>query len=130
MKKILVKDIKVPLFIILALNLVNFVYPLPVILQMIASAIILTFVGCVLSASIQSATYVEIQHCENKLRNRQEEDGFLKKCWEIGVYPLTATIVLLVLYYFVEEIEQITKELILNTIFMLFSTFYCIKTLF
>jgi hypothetical protein len=46
-----------------------------------------------------------------------------KKFWEIGVYPLTATIVLLVLYYFVEEIEQITKELILNTIFMLFSTF-------
>lgn len=110
MKKILVKDIKVPLFIILALNLTNFVYPLPVILQMIASAVVLTFVGCVLSASIQSATYVEIQHCENKLRNRQEEeDGLLKKCWEIGVYPITATIVLLVLYYFVKEIEQITK---------------------
>ncbi len=88
-KKILVKDIKVPLLIILALNLVNFVYPLPVILQMIASAIILAFVGCVLSASIRSATYVEIQHCENKFRSRQEEDGFLKKMlgnWGLSTY--------------------------------------------
>jgi hypothetical protein len=43
------------------------------------------------------------------------------------VYPLTATVALLLLYLFVKEFEQITKELILNIIFMLVSTFYCIK---
>jgi hypothetical protein len=128
MKKILVKDIKIPLLIILAVNLANFLYPLPVVVQMVVSAIVLVFVGCVLSASIQSATYEEIQHCENKLKNREEDTGMLKRCWEIGIYPLTATIVLLLLYLFVKEFEKITKELILNVIFMLVSTFYCIKT--
>jgi hypothetical protein len=63
MKKILVKDIKIPVLLILGANLVNFIFPLPVVLQMVLSAVILVFVGSVLSASIQSATYQEIQHC-------------------------------------------------------------------
>jgi minor histocompatibility antigen H13 len=130
MKTILVKDIKIPLAVLLVINLLNFVHPLPVVVQMIASAVILAFVGCILSASIQSATYEEIQNCENKLKNRQEEGGFLKRCWQIGVYPLTATVLLLLLYFFVKEFEQITKEFVLNTIFMVLSTFYCIKASF
>ena len=111
----------------LGINLANFIFPLPVVLQMVLSAVILVFVGSVLSASIQSATYQQIQHCENRLKNREDEPGMLKKCWEIGVYPLTATVLLLLLYLLVKEFEQITKELIINIIFMLVSTFYCIK---
>lgn len=57
MKKIFVKDIKIPIIIILAVNIANFIYPLPVLVQMITSALVLTFVGCILSSSIQSATY-------------------------------------------------------------------------
>jgi hypothetical protein len=128
MKKILVKDIRLPLLALLALNFANFIRPAPVILQMIVSAVALAYVGCILSASIQSATYEEIQNCEKKLRKGSEESGFLKRCWEIGVYPLTATVVLLLLYFFVTKIEQITMELALNAIFMVLSTLYCLKT--
>jgi hypothetical protein len=64
MKKILVKGITIPLIIIVAINMANFIHPLPVVIQMIASALILTYVGCILSVPIQSATYKEIQNCE------------------------------------------------------------------
>ncbi len=81
MKKILVKDITIPLLTIIAVNLINFLYPLPVVVQMVVSAIVLVFVGCVLSASIQSATYEEIQNCEKKMKNQEDESGMLKRCW-------------------------------------------------
>ncbi len=57
MKKIFVKDIKVALTAILAINLANFIQPFPVVMQMIGSALILAYIGCIFSAPIQSATY-------------------------------------------------------------------------
>ncbi len=64
MKKVLVKGITIPLIIIVAINIANFIHPLPVLVQMIASALILAYIGCILSVPIQSATYKQIQNCE------------------------------------------------------------------
>lgn len=57
MKTKLVKDIKLPLGILFSINLLNFIYPLPVIFQMVTSAVLCVYIGSILSASIQSATY-------------------------------------------------------------------------
>lgn len=57
MKEIYVKNILKPILIILSINLLNYIYIIPVILQMIISAVLLVYTGCILSSPIQSATY-------------------------------------------------------------------------
>lgn len=57
MKQIFVKDIKIPLIALLVINVASFIQPFPVVFQMISSAIILAYTGCILSAPIQAATY-------------------------------------------------------------------------
>lgn len=57
MKKMFLMNYKIPIAVILSINLISFIHPLPVIFQLIASAIILTYVGCNFSTSVQSASY-------------------------------------------------------------------------
>lgn len=57
MRQVLVKDIKIPIAALAAINALNYIIPLPVIVQMVASATLLTYIGCILSVPIQSATY-------------------------------------------------------------------------
>lgn len=57
MRQVLVKDIKIPIAALATINALNYIIPLPVIVQMVASATLLTYIGCILSVPIQSATY-------------------------------------------------------------------------
>lgn len=81
MRQVLVKDIRIPLVALAAINALNYLVPLPVIVQMVASATLLAYIGCILSVPIQSATYKEIKNCEKELRGRREESSWLRKCW-------------------------------------------------
>jgi len=63
MKEFFVKNIKIPLIILGLLNIINYIYVIPVSLQMVGQAILLIYIGSILSASIKSASYSEIRNC-------------------------------------------------------------------
>lgn len=63
MKELLVKNIAVPFIILILIHLGNYLHPIPVSVQMIGSAVLLIYIGCILSASLKSASYTEIKSC-------------------------------------------------------------------
>lgn len=75
MTELLVSD-TLPMFILLFLvNLISFFTPLPVFVQLVLSAAASIHLGCILSARIQTASYVQIKNCENQ-GSRDEQTGW------------------------------------------------------
>lgn len=64
MKSQLVANIWGPSIVLLAINILPYLYALPVFVQLLSSATLCIHIGSVLSSTLQTASYAQIKKCE------------------------------------------------------------------
>ena len=124
MAQTLIHNITIPLLIILSANILSFIRPLPVLLQILIDAVLAVHVGSTLAGALSKTSYKYIRSKEEELREGNYHETGLKKMWAIIKVPLIGCFFLLGLYLLIRQAGKLTTNIILNYLFVSCTFFY------